>query len=436
MCGIWAFSGSKAPGYVAKMAPWHMHRGQEGVSYACNVNGVLMKLGNTGNLASTLCLGHARYSTSGPYGVELQPIVLGDMAMVFNGTIANYKELVKIMRGWGLEVTNDHYDAWVLAMYLRHLLMRHDIDGAVRRLFTTVKGGYAIIAAWKEQLLLIRDPWGIRPLSIGFNDDGIAAASETSALEVLGMRWRELEPGRAVVINPRGDAEVYGDGTRGVKRAYCALEYIYFMRPDSYFNGISVYSVRQRLGLSLARKEPIKDIDTVTSIPESARVAAQSYARALGKPMEDLIVKNRFLGRNFIKPPMERNQELYGVIKEGIRGKSLVVVDDSIIRGDTLRLLIPKLRGYGARAIHVRISSPPIRYPCFMGMDFPTRRELIAHGKAIEDVRKALGSDSLIYLTVDELLWSIGVDEVCTACFTGNYPFNINIDEVEGDFTR
>jgi Glutamine phosphoribosylpyrophosphate amidotransferase len=162
----------------------------------------------------------------------------------------------------------------------------------------------------------------------------------------------------------------------------------------------------------------------------------QSYARALGKPMEDLIVKNRFLGRNFIKPPMERNQELYGVIKEGIRGKSLVVVDDSIIRGDTLRLLIPKLRGYGARAIHVRISSPPIRYPCFMGMDFPTRRELIAHGKAIEDVRKALGSDSLIYLTVDELLWSIGVDEVCTACFTGNYPFNINIDEVEGDFTR
>jgi amidophosphoribosyltransferase len=300
----------------------------------------------------------------------------------------------------------------------------------------TVKGGYAIIAIWKGQLLLIRDPWGIRPLSVGFNEDGIAAASETSALEVLGFKWRELEPGRAVVLNSRGDVSEYGDEFGNGKRAYCALEYIYFMRPDSYFNGISVYNVRQRLGLSLARKEPIKDIDVVASIPESARIAAQSYAKALGRPMEDLVVKNRFLGRNFIKPPMERNGELYGIVREGVRDKSLALIDDSIIRGDTLRSLIPRLRRYGARAIHVRVSSPPIRYPCFMGMDFPTRRELIAHGRTIDGVREILGADSLIYLTVDELLWSIGVDEVCTACFTGNYPFDVNIDELERDFTR
>jgi len=387
-------------------------------------------------LASTLCLGHARYSTSGPYNVELQPIVLGDMALVFNGTIANYRELARIMRGEGLEVANEHYDTWVLAMYLGYLLTKHGVEDAIRRLFMTVKGGYAIIAIWKGQLLLIRDPWGIRPLSVGFNEDGIAAASETSALEVLGIRWRELEPGKAVVFNSKGDVnEYYADGVRSNRRAYCALEYIYFMRPDSFFNGISVYSVRQRLGLSLARKEPIKDIDVVTPIPESARVAAQSYARALGRPMEDLVVKNRFLGRNFIKPPMERNGELYGIVRE-VRDKSLALIDDSIIRGDTLRSLIPRLRRYGARAIHVRVSSPPIRYPCFMGMDFPTRRELIAHGRTIDGIREILGADSLIYLTVDELLWSIGVDEVCTACFTGNYPFDVNIDELERDFTR
>jgi amidophosphoribosyltransferase len=147
-------------------------------------------------------------------------------------------------------------------------------------------------------------------------------------------------------------------------------------------------------------------------------------------------VKNRFLGRNFIKPPMERNGELYGIVREGVRDKSLALIDDSIIRGDTLRSLIPRLRRYGARAIHVRVSSPPIRYPCFMGMDFPTRRELIAHGRTIDGIREILGADSLIYLTVDELLWSIGVDEVCTACFTGNYPFDVNIDELERDFTR
>jgi len=436
MCGIWAFMGLGSPNYVVRMAPWHMHRGQEGVSYACSVGGALIKLDNVNNLASTLCLGHARYSTSGPYNVELQPIVLGDMALVFNGTIANYRELARIMRGEGLEVANEHYDAWVLAMYLRYLLTKHGVEDAIRRLFMTVKGGYAIIAIWKGQLLLIRDPWGIRPLSVGFNEDGIAAASETSALEVLGFKWRELEPGRAVVLNSRGDVSEYGDEFGNGKRAYCALEYIYFMRPDSYFNGISVYSVRQRLGLSLARKEPIKDIDVVAPIPESARIAAQSYAKALGRPMEDLVVKNRFLGRNFIKPPMERNWELYGIVREGVRDKSLALIDDSIIRGDTLRSLIPRLRRYGARAIHVRVSSPPIRYPCFMGMDFPTRRELIAHGRTIDGVREILGADSLIYLTVDELLWSIGVDEVCTACFTGNYPFNVNIDELERDFTR
>ncbi|ABW01507.1 amidophosphoribosyltransferase [Caldivirga maquilingensis] len=430
MCGIWAYLGQGANLMVSKMAPWLMHRGQEGFSYVCVRNGALLKVNDPIPLESNLCLGHARYSTSGPYGVELQPVVLGDLALVFNGTVANYKELKMRLREMGI-IVNSNYDALILAQYLKNLLTRLSIDDTVNEVFKTIKGGYSILALWGNSLIAIRDPWGLRPLAMGITNDGVVFASETSVLDALGIKWIEVKPGNALVLGSNGERIL---NWPSVRRMYCALEYIYFQRPDSVFNGISIYSARRRLGLALARKEG-EEVDEVSPIPETARVAAQAYANALGKPLNEFIVKNRFMGRGFIKPPKDRDFELYSVIKEGVTGKSVALIDDSIIRGTTLRRIIPKVKAAGAKAIHVRVSSPPVRYPCFMGMDFPSRRELIAHGKSIGEVKSMLGSDSLTYLTVDELKEAIGTVELCTACFTGEYPFKVNIDELEGAFT-
>ncbi|ADY02137.1 amidophosphoribosyltransferase [Vulcanisaeta moutnovskia 768-28] len=433
MCGIWAFLGLNAGNYVVKLAPWLIHRGQEGVSFVCHVDGSLVRLSDVSTISSTLCLGHARYSTSGPYGVELQPIVLGnDFALVFNGTISNYVELISKLRDFGIGIRTN-YDALVLAHYMRELLSRRGIDDGISELFHTLRGGYSIIAIWRDSLIVIRDPWGIRPLVIGSDGNGIAIASESAALEALGMTWREVEPGKALALHGSG-REHWVEGPR-VRRAYCALEYIYFLRPDSHFNGISVYDARRKLGMVLAHKEGNHDIDIVTPVPETARIAAEAYAEGIGKPIHELIIKNRYVGRSFIKPPRERSVNMYNVIRDIVKGRSISLVDDSIIRGDTFRKVLPRFRRSGTRAIHVRVSSPPIRYPCFMGMDFPTRRELVAHGRSIDEVRGYLGADSLVYLTVDELMDSIGTTELCTACFTGNYPFTINIDESEKAFS-
>ncbi|WP_243676149.1 amidophosphoribosyltransferase [Vulcanisaeta distributa] len=314
------------------------------MSFVCRINGSLIKLSNPLTTDSTLCLGHARYSTSGPYGVELQPIVLGnDFALVFNGTISNYIELINRLRDLGVDVRTN-YDALVLAHYMRELLTRRGIDGGVNELFHTLRGGYSIIAIWKDSLIVVRDPWGIRPLAIGSDGNGIAIASETAALEALGMSWREVEPGKALVLRGSG-REYWIEGPR-VRRAHCALEYIYFLRPDSYFNGINVYEARRRLGMALARKETTHDVDFVSPIPETARVAAEAYASGIGKPVHDVVIKNRYVGRGFIKPPRERSADMYSVVKDAARGgASIALVDDSIIRGgDTLRKVLPKLR--------------------------------------------------------------------------------------------
>jgi amidophosphoribosyltransferase len=405
-----------------------MHRGQEGVAYACLVDGAVVRLGDPSGIESNLCIGHARYSTSGPYGVETQPLVLGDdFALVFNGTITNYRRIMRRLVELGYGPLQD-YDGAVLATYIRHLLRSHGNEEGMRRAMATLEGSYSMVVINGGELLIARDPWGFRPLAIGYSRSGFAVASETSAIEALGMRWSEVEPG--VAVSPERELVRMRSG----RRAHCALEYIYFLRPDSFFNGVRAYEARKRLGIALARKET-EEVDLVSPIPETARVAAQSYAWSLGKPVEEVVVKNRYLGRGFIKPPAQRGSELFNVISDVVRGKSVALVDDSIIRGDTMGRVISRIRDSGARRIHVRVSSPPVRYPCFMGMDFPSRRELVAHGKSVEEVRRIIGSDSLVYLSVEEMEEAIGV-EVCAACFTGRYPFPLNIEEMESAFAR
>ncbi len=432
MCGIWAFIGDHAWKYATALAPWLMHRGQEGVGYACVIDGLVRKCEAPIERAC-ICLGHARYSTSGPYNVQLQPIVLKDFALAFNGTISNYKEIAKALKEEGIEASN--YDAEVLAIYLKKLIERRGIEGAIEEAMSTLRGGYAVLAYWRGKFMAFRDPLGIRPLAMGFTNDGIVFASETSALSAIGASWVEVEPGSLIIIDELGEREL--QVMRTSRRAYCAFEYIYFMRPDSYFNGILVYEVRRRLGRALARREFIGDIDVVTPIPESSRIAALEYSRLIGRPIEEILVKNRFLGRNFIRPPGERRAWLlYGIVEGLVEGKSIALIDDSIVRGDTLRHIVRELRALGARAIHARIASPPIRYPCFMGIDFPSRRELIAHGKSVEEVGRELGLDSLIYVSIDDLINAIGTYELCLACFTGVYPFKADLEELERTFSR
>jgi len=429
MCGIWGYLGLGAGPKVHEMAPWLMHRGQEGVAYACVTSDGVVRVEDPLKIKSRLCIGHTRYSTSGPYGFEPQPIVLDDTALVFNGTITNYRALMRELRDLGYGELQD-YDGFVLAVYLRHMLRTHGIQEGLRRAMGRIEGSYSLLIILNDSLIVARDPWGFRPLALGVDAHGYAVASETSVLEAMGMKWRELEPGVALMLG--GDELVR---MPRVARAHCALEYIYFLRPDSIFNGVRVYEARKRLGVALARKED-KDVDIVSPVPETARVAAEAYAWSLGKPIEEVIVKNRYLGRGFIKPPGQRGIELFNVIGDYVKGKSVALVDDSIIRGDTMRRITVRIRRSGAREIHVRVSSPPVRYPCFMGMDFPSRGELVAHGRSVDDVRRIIGSDSLIYLTVDELEDAVGTSELCTACFTGKYPFPLNIEEMESVFAR
>ncbi|RLG84611.1 MAG: amidophosphoribosyltransferase, partial [Thermoprotei archaeon] len=220
----------------------------------------------------------------------------------------------------------------------------------------------------------------------------------------------------------------------------CIFEYVYFSRPDSFFNGVQVHEARVRMGMELARVAPV-DADVVIPVPDSGRSAALGFSRASGIPMDEGLMRNRYVGRSFIMPPGLReliSSIKYGVVRRVVEGRRVVVVDDSLIRGTTMRSIVSLLRRFGAREVHVRIASPPVRYPCFMGIDFPTRRELIASKLgSVEEVARAIGADSLAYNTLEGLLRAVGLPSLCTACFSGTYPFpNLNLEALEKSFAR
>ncbi len=420
MCGVAAGSLEEVYSLLEAL----QHRGQEGAGIVWVKDGKLvgtythglvrdLKLEDRGGIS----IGHVRYATSG-VGIELQPVIHGSLAVAFNGNIINFKEL-EPASAW---------DGEALAKALFRSYKKHnDLYKALKEVLPRIKGSYSMIVLTnKNEIAIARDPYGFKPLAFG---EG-RVASETSALELLGFKWREIDPNTILILR-NGKIEIEDKIVENHKRkAVCVFEYIYMMRPDSMFSNIEVHLARVRMGEELAREAPA-DADVVIPVPDSGRSAALGYSKVSGIPLDEGLVKNRYLGRSFILPPgvRERVARLkYGVVKSAVKGKRVVVVDDSIIRGTTMKRIVNLLRSYGAREVHVRIASPKVIRPCFMGIDFPSTQELIANRPGFE---KYIGADSLQYLSVEGLIKALRLpkDSLCLSCFTGLYPFKIDDKE-------
>lgn len=454
MCGIAAFLGSNAPSYVYRLLLELQHRGQESAGISYVNSGSISTIVRSGYVLSAIdfsevrglnsiaAIGHVRYSTSGDYmsGEGAQPISVGEgktaISVAFNGNIINYYELSK-------EFLKRTYrsDSEVIAMLIYELFKDlGDVVEAVKKLGELVVGSYSLAVLTSEPAVVIaRDPYGFKPLAYYFNDGLFIAASETSAIESLGLDvWREVSAGEVVVCSGKSLESLKMHSS--AEFTPCIFEYIYFSRPDSIFNGVQVHEARVRMGEYLGRLDDA-GIDVVIPVPDSGRSAALGYSMAKGVRLDEGLFRNRYVGRSFIMPPKIRefiSSVKYGVVRSVINGRSVAVVDDSLIRGITIKDVINLLRVRGSKGVHVRIASPPIKYPCFMGVDFPSSRELIASRLGdVGKVAKAIGADSLLYNSVDGLKWATGLSGPCLACFTGVYPFkDVDVGYLESIFMR
>ncbi len=386
--------------------------------------------GLTGHIA----IGHNRYSTSGSSRVSnAQPIVLGNgsstMAIAHNGNVINAAALHEELRDKGYRF-HGGTDTEVIANLILSAT-ETDWISKIRYAMRRLQGAYSIVMLTPGRLYAFRDPFGVRPLCMGTVDSGWVVASETCALDHIGADFvKEIQPGEIVSIDDTGMQSFPGGPHR---KGLCIFEHIYFARPDSVINGRLLYQARQAMGAGLAREHPV-EADVVMGVPDSATAAGMGYARESGIPVIEGLIKNRYVGRTFIEPD-QRLRDLgvkmkFNPLPQLLDGKRLVVVDDSIVRGTTTPSVIKLLRKAGAKEVHLRICAPPIKYPCFFGVDMATRRELIAAQKSVEEIRQFIGADSLGYLSVEGLINAVGQprEDFCTACFTGDYPIPVQLE--------
>ena len=422
------------------------HRGQESAGIATS-NGDGVKLHTAMGLVSHIfteaelsqleghmAIGHNRYSTMGSSAaINAQPIKVGSdlntIALGHNGNIVNAKLLRDELSEHGF-----HFATTTDSEVIANLILsskEKDIIGKIRYAMRRLQGAYSLVIMTGDELYGVRDPLGVRPLCLGSIDGGWVIASETCALDHIGANFlREIEPNEIVRINKDG---VKSYKEKSERKAICVFEYIYFARPDSIIEGKLLYEARQAMGAELSQEYPVK-ADYVMGVPDSATAAGIGYARASGIPYCEGLLKNRYVGRTFIEPD-QRLRDLgvklkFNPLSDIIAGKKLVVVDDSIVRGTTTPKVVNMLRRAGAKEVHLRICSPPIRYPCFFGVDMATRWELIAAHKSVQEIRQAVGADSLGYLSIEGLIRSIGLprDIFCLACFTGEYPIPVQLE--------
>lgn len=424
------------------------HRGQESAGIAVNNNGTINYhkdvglvsevFNNTNKLAKlegNMGIGHVRYSTDAEnLAVNAQPLVVkykkGSIAISHNGSIVNAGSLREILEDDGVvfQTTNDcEVMANMIARY-----HKDEIDKAVNRVMELLKGSYALVLMTENKLIGVRDNQGIRPLCLGKIDDGYILASESCALDTIGAEFvRDIEPGEMVIIDENGIRSIFND--KWSKRKLCIFELIYLARPDSRIDDISVYRARKEAGKILAREYPV-DADIVIAVPDSGISAAVGYAEESGIPYSIGLIKNRYVGRTFIKPNQNDREEgvkiKLNVLKENIEGKRVVLVDDSIVRGTTSRKLVKMLKKAGAKEVHLRISSPSVMYPCYFGIDTPYREHLVGANKTIEEIREMIDADSLGFLSEEGLVKSTGkTDGFCLACLNGDYPMEIPREE-------
>jgi amidophosphoribosyltransferase len=385
-------------------------------------------------LKGTMAIGHNRYSTTGSsVACNAQPVLVGttdvSLALGHNGNITNSASLRAGLEENGF-VFNSSTDSEVIADLMLSSPEK-EIEARIKYAMRRLQGAYSLVLLANDRLYGVRDPMGVRPLSLGSIDGGWVLASETCALDHIGAQFvREIEPGEIVTIDGNG---VRSTHIESEKKALCIFEYIYFARPDSVLSGKLIYSTRENMGAILSVEHPV-DADIVLGIPDSATAAGIGYARASGIPYHEGLIKNRYVGRTFIEPD-QRLRELgvrlkFNPLTQEISGKRLVVVDDSIVRGTTTPRVINMLRKAGAREVHMRICAPPIRYPCFFGVDMATRWELIAAQKTVPEIRDAIGADTLGYISMEGLIDAVGLprENFCAACFTGEYPMPVQLE--------
>ncbi|WP_215533175.1 amidophosphoribosyltransferase [Solibaculum mannosilyticum] len=419
------------------------HRGQESCGMAVNNNGVVSSHKDMGlvsdvfnkdileKLPGQMGIGHVRYSTTGCSMREnTQPLVLkyikGTLSIAHNGNLTNTAELRD-----ELERTGAIFQTTTDSEVMSYLIARErvncgSVEEAVRRIMPRIQGAYSLLVMSPRKLIAARDPHGFRPLVIGQLENAWVFASETCALDVVGAVYvRDVEPGEIVVADERGLTSIKTETPE--KTSLCIFEYIYFARPDSQINGLSVYEARQESGRILARQHPV-EADLVIGVPESGIDAAIGYSQASGIPYGKGFVKNNYVGRTFIKPQQKQRENAVrlklNVLGNTVRGKRVVMLDDSIVRGTTSARLVHMLKNAGATEVHVRISSPPFLWPCYFGTDVPERSQLSAVRNSLDEICRSLGADSLGYLELDSLHEMLCGREIdyCDACFSGNYP--------------
>jgi amidophosphoribosyltransferase len=374
-------------------------------------------------------IGHNRYSTTGSNKIiNVQPLLSADrngpLAVAHNGNLINTRQLYDdlIANGAIFQTTLDSE----VIIHLTAMSKKNTFEDRFIETLKRVQGAYCLVMITRDGIVAARDPYGFRPLCLGKVNDAWVVTSETCALDIINAEYvRDVEPGEVLIINK--------DGVRSIKpfapqkRAFCIFEYIYFSRPDSYIFGHCVDSVRRDIGRTLAREHPV-EADLVISVPDSSNTAAIGYAHEAGIPFEIGLIRNHYIGRTFIHPSQVTREHSvrikFNPVKGVLNGKRVVVVDDSIVRGTTFKKLTKLLRGAGAKELHLRVSSPPIVSPCFYGMDFPTREELMASHLSVEDIRDFIGVDTLGYLSLESLLKSVPNDSqsYCHACFSEQYP--------------
>ncbi|NLL78697.1 MAG: amidophosphoribosyltransferase [Clostridiales bacterium] len=397
-------------------------------------------------LKGDIGVGHVRYSTAGSSTREnAQPLVLnyvkGTLGLAHNGNLINAPELRRELEYTGA-IFQTTIDSEVIAYHIaRERLNSATVEEAVRRAMKKIKGAYSLIVMSPRKLIGARDPFGFKPLCIGKRDNTYILASETCALDTVGAEFvRDVLPGEIVTISPEKGIE--SDTSMCLPKseeARCIFEYIYFARPDSYIDGISVYNARMLAGKFLAMDSPV-DADIVVGVPESGNVAALGYSLASGIPYGTAFVKNAYVGRTFIKPKQKSRESSVQVklnaLKEAVAGKRVIMIDDSIVRGTTSDRIVHMLREAGAKEVHMRVSSPPFLWPCYFGTDVPARDQLIAYNRSVDEIRQIIGADSLGYLRIERLEEMVGHLGICKGCFTGRYPLDPPKEDIRGDFDK
>ncbi|MGE4319770.1 MAG: amidophosphoribosyltransferase [Deferribacterales bacterium] len=440
-CGVAGVHGNREAANLVYLSLYSLqHRGQEGAGIAVTDRKSITYEKGMGlvadifssekldKLQGDIAIGHNRYSTTGDSLLaNTQPITVtinfGEISLAHNGNIVNADEIKRglVEKGAIFGSTSD-------TEVVVHLIAKSGKDNlidAITDSLRKLKGAFSLLIMTKDKMIGVRDPMGMRPLALGkLKNNGYILASETVALDLIEASFvREIEPGEMVIIDDDGMKSIFPFEKADPKP--CIFEHIYFARPDSFLFGRNVYEIRKKFGHWLAKETPV-DADVVIPVPDSGVVATLGYAEASGVPFEMGLMRNHYVGRTFIEPSQSIRH--FGVkiklnpVREVIDGKRVIVVDDSIVRGTTSRKIVKMLREAGAKEVHMRISSPPTAFPCFYGIDTPTRKELIASTHSVEETRKYITADSLGYLSIEGLLDCVGSKNYCHACFSGEYP--------------